>query len=94
MLCKSNDIDIIKGHVSKDHIHLSVSKVVQKLKGTTSRKIMIEFKHISKQYWGRHFWARGYFVATSGSITDEMAMEYIENQDVPDNNDDGFAITN
>ena len=42
-----------------------------------SRKLMMEFKHIQKQYWGRHLWARGYFVASSGNVTDEAIMEYI-----------------
>lgn len=35
-------------------------------------------------YRGRHFWARGYFVVRSGTITDEMIMEYIEKQDMED----------
>ena len=34
-----------------------------------------------KQYWGRHLWARGYFAATSGTITDEMINEYINEQE-------------
>jgi putative transposase len=42
---------------------------------------MREDKQISKAFWGRHLWGRGYFVATSGNITDEMIMDYIENQD-------------
>ena len=43
---------------------------------------MSEFKTVSKMYWGRHFWGRGYFVVSSGTITDEMIMEYIEKQDL------------
>ncbi len=39
---------------------------------------MSEFKTVSKMYLGRHFWARGYFVVSSGTITDEMIKEYIE----------------
>jgi len=50
---------------------LSPSKIMQYVKGKTSRKLMMEFKHVQKQYWGRHLWARGYFVATSGNVTDE-----------------------
>ena len=42
---------------------------------------MMEFKHIQKQYWGRHFWARGYFVASSRNVTDEVIMEYIRQQE-------------
>jgi putative transposase len=36
---------------------------------------------LNKKLWGQHLWARGYFVASSGAITDEMVMDYIANQD-------------
>jgi putative transposase len=93
-------VDIIQGHVSKDHIHLfvsvpphlSVSQLVKELKGKSSWKIMSEFKTIAKQFWGRHFWGRGYFVASSGNVTDEVIMEYIKNQDV-DEKDDNFKVS-
>ncbi|MFT4204517.1 MAG: transposase, partial [Chitinophagaceae bacterium] len=42
-------------------------------------------------YWGEHLWARGYFVSSSGNITDEIVKEYIENQDVE--KDDDFRIS-
>ena len=61
--------------------HLAISKLMQYLKGKSSRKMMQENKMISRAFWGRHLWARGYFVATSGNITDEVIMEYIKNQD-------------
>ena len=94
-VCKANEVEIIKGHVSADQVHLfvsvpphiSVSKLMQYIKGKSSRKIMSEFKTVSKMYWGRHFWARGYFVV-SGTITDEMIMEYIENQNIEDKEGD------
>ncbi|MDC0980403.1 transposase [Bdellovibrionales bacterium] len=35
-------------------------------------------KHLSKRYWGQHLWARGYFVATTGVVTDEVIQKYIE----------------
>ena len=31
-----------------------------------------------KQFWVRHFWARGYLAISSGNLTDEMIQEYIE----------------
>ena len=73
-VCKVNEVEIIKGYVSEDHVHLfvsvppdiSVSKLMQYIKGKSSRKIMSEFNTVSKMYWGRHFWARGYFVVSSG----------------------------
>ena len=87
-LCKAKEIEIIKGHVSQDHVHIfvsvpphiSVSTVMQSLKGKSSRKMMSEFKVLSRTFWGRHLWARGYFVASSGNVTDEVIMKYIELQ--------------
>ena len=99
-ICKANEVDIIKGHVSKDHIHLflsvppnmSVSKLVQLLKGKSSYKMLQENSQLQKEFWGRHLWARGYFVATSGNVTDEVIMEYIENQDL-EKDDEDFKIS-
>jgi putative transposase len=95
-ICKANEVYILKGHVSKDHIHLlvsvppqlSVSKLVQYLKGKSSIKLQQEFKHLQKEYWGRHIWARGYFAASSGKVTDEIIAEYINKQDIPKPDDD------
>ena len=95
-ICKTKEVEIIKGHVSRDHVHLFlsvpphllVSKLVQSLKGKTSRKILMEDKNLSRQFWGQHIWARGYFVASSGNVTDEVIIKYIEDQgkEPPDNN--------
>ena len=54
-----------------DRAHQNISRIVQWLKGTSSRVLLQEFPHLKKQYWGRHLWARGYFAVTSGTITDE-----------------------
>jgi len=102
MTCTQNDVEILAGHVSKDHIHLlvsapphlSVSKLVQYLKGYSSRKLQMEYKELNKQFWGRHLWARGYFVASSGNVTDEVIAEYIKNQDIAENmKTDNFTLS-
>ncbi|MGY8771547.1 MAG: IS200/IS605 family transposase [Pirellulales bacterium] len=100
---RTHDIEILQGSVSPDHVHvllscppkLSPSKIMQLIKGKTSRKLMMEFKHLQKQYWGRHLWARGYFVASSGNVTDEVIMEYIRNQEntEPSDGGDSFQVT-
>ena len=98
-ICKANDVEIIRGHISKDHVHLfvsvpphiSISKLLQMLKGKSSRKLLSAFKQLQKAYWGRHLWARGYFVASSGNVTDEVVMQYIEQQDISQT-DDNFKI--
>jgi putative transposase len=99
-ICKEHDVEIIKGHVSKDHVHLfvsipphlAISKLVQYLKGKSSYKLMLENKQLSREFWGRHVWGRGYFVATSGNITDEVIIEYIENQD-NEKKDEDFTVS-
>lgn len=78
-------IKIENGVISSDHLHIfvsipphiAVSEFVQKAKGRSSRKIQLEFPELKKKYWGKHFWARGYFSATSGNITDEIINDYI-----------------
>jgi putative transposase len=76
MVCQNNEVQILAGHVGSDHIHLlvsvpphlSASKLVQYIKGNTSRKLQMEYKELNKQFWGQHLWARGYFVASSGML--------------------------
>ncbi len=88
----------MKGHVSKDHIHLllsippqvTISRLVQWLKGKTAHKLMMEYPHLKKHYWGQHMWARRHFCCSTGNVTDEIIAEYIANQ--VDNRDDDFKV--
>lgn len=101
-ICRTFEIEILEGAVSKDHVHLllscppnlSPSKIMQQIKGKTSRKLLMEFKHLNKQFWGRHLWAHGYFVASSGNVTDEVIMEYIRQQEdvEPGDGGDNFQV--
>lgn len=83
------DIEIIRGNVRPDHIHIlisapayiSVSKIAQILKGKSSHRLQKEFPELRKKYWGQHLWARGYFCTTLGAVTEELIKQYIENQD-------------
>jgi hypothetical protein len=54
---------------------------MQRLKGRSSNKLQAEFGELRRQFWGRHLWARGYFAASSGNVTDEVIAEYIRLQD-------------
>jgi putative transposase len=66
-----------------DHVHLllsvppniSVNDLVQRLKGRSSRKMLDEFGELRRQFWGQQLWARGYFVASSGNVTDEVIAQ-------------------
>ena len=97
--CEARNITIISGNIGKDHIHmllscppsLSPSKIVQYLKGRSSRLLQEEFPELKKRYWGQHLWGRGYYCATVGSVTEEMIRNYIENQE-PSARDDVFRV--
>jgi len=85
-ICDAEDVRILKGVVSKDHVHmhieyaprLALSELVKRLKGRSSRMLQAEFPHLRKRYWGRHFWAIGYGAWSTGNITDEMVQQYLE----------------
>jgi putative transposase len=84
--CATFELEIIRGVVSKDHVHLLLSapptispaEIMRRIKGRTSTKIFEEFPHLKKRYWGRHFLARGYFCVTAGELTKKMIEEYLE----------------
>ncbi len=100
-VCKQHDVEILEGHVRPEHVHivasrppnLSESKMMQYIKGKTARKLLQEFEELRKKYYGGHLWARGYYVATVGNITDEMIIEYVKNQDKEKGEKDNFEVT-
>jgi putative transposase len=83
--CEQQEIEILRGVVSKDHVHLLVSappsvspsEIMRRVKGRSARKLFEEFPTLKKRYWGQHFWARGYFCVTAGELTKEMIKEYL-----------------
>ena len=100
-ICATLEVEIVSGHVAVDHVHLlvsvpphlAVSELVQRLKGRTSRLMLTAFNELSRQFWGRHLWARGYFVASSGNVTDEVIKQYIEAQEKNLPPDDASTFT-
>ena len=99
--CATLDVYIVSGHVALDHVHLlvsvppnvAVSDLVQRLKGRSSRLLLDEFTELKRQFWGHHIWARGYFVASSGNVTDDVIKQYIESQEKTFPPDDGSTFT-
>jgi len=102
-IAAEHELEIVSGKVARDHVHVfvsyrphqQVSQIMQWLKGISSRVLLQEFPHLKKKFWGRHFWGRGYLAVSSGTITDEMIREYIEEQEGEQIADDGrFPIDN
>ena len=98
--CLSREVQILQGSVGADHVHilvsippeLSVSKLMQFIKGRTSHVLQSEFPHLKKRYWGRYFWARGYFCASVGTVTEEIIRQYIANQETQPDVEDSFKV--
>ena len=100
-ICRAHDIEILQGHIRPDHVHLllsvpptlSPSRVMNAIKGRSSNRLMRDFRTLNRTFWGRHLWARGYFVATSGNVTDEVIARYIAEQDVEADQETDFKVS-
>jgi putative transposase len=86
--CQTHKITIVRGAVSKDHVHMLLScpptiapsKIMQLLKGRSSKMLQEEFESLRKRYWGNHLWATGYYCSTVGAVDEELVKQYIESQ--------------
>ena len=96
--CQKAGVDILQGHISPAPVHVllaipphvTISRLIQRMKGTSSYRLLGEFPHLRKRLWGRHVWARGYFCRSSGNVTDEVIKAYIAPQS--HDRDDVFRI--
>ena len=90
-LCKYKGVEIIEGHMMKDHVHLlvsippkmSVSSFMGYLKGKSALMIFDEHANLKYKYGNRHFWAEGYYVSTVG-LNEATIKKYIAEQDKRD----------
>lgn len=86
--CEVNHWQLHELNVQTDHVHLliqinpaqSVSSVLQRLKGGTSRVLRSEFPALEEFLWGKSFWADGYFAETVGLVEEATVRRYIQNQ--------------
>ena len=98
--CDSLDIQILKGVVSKDHVHLhlsyppklSISDILKRLKGRSAKILLTEYSELKKRYWGGHLWGIGYGAWCTGNITDEMIQEYLNHHKEDPNSDQNFIL--
>jgi putative transposase len=93
-ICKINDSTLEEFDGEADHVHLlvtyppriSLSVLVNSLKGVSSRKLRKKFPVFQEKYWGTNvaLWSRSYFVASVGGAPIEILKQYIEQQNTPD----------
>ncbi|MGB0508235.1 MAG: IS200/IS605 family transposase, partial [Pikeienuella sp.] len=84
-VCREHGVDIIRGVLSADHVHmfvsvppkLAISDLMRLMKGRSLHKVQRAFPQLKKRYWGQRFWGRGYFSTTNGAITEDIVPQYL-----------------
>jgi len=97
-LCEMKSVELIEGKVCVDHVHMyvaippkmSVSEFMSYLKGKSSLMFFDRHPEYRPKWGDRHFWARGYYVATVGNVNEDTIREYIRNQEEYDRIEDGI----
>ncbi|MGH2638236.1 MAG: IS200/IS605 family transposase [Rhabdochlamydiaceae bacterium] len=92
-VCKDFDAILAEFEGERDHVHLlvnytskhSISKLVNSLKGVSSRMIRKEnYPSIQKALWGKSLWSPSYFAGSCGGAPISIIRQYIENQQAPE----------
>jgi len=99
-VCDTEDVRILSGVVSKDHIHIhieyppsvSISNLVKRMKSRASRLLQKEFPELSKRYWGKHLWGTGYGAWSTCNITEELVQEYLKRHKSSSNDSEDFKL--
>jgi len=91
-VCKDFDAELAECEGERDHVHLlvsyppkvSVSKLVNSLKGVSSRLIRKRnYPSVQQALWGDSLWSPSYFAGACGGAPLEIIRQYIEQQDSP-----------
>ena len=91
-VCEKFGATLVEFEGEKDHVHLlvnyapttSVSKLVNSLKGVSSRMIRKKGYPAVKEYlWGNALWSPSYFAGSCGGAPISVIRQYIEQQDSP-----------
>ena len=98
--CNVADVQILKGVVSKDHIHLHVScppslglsDLIRRLKERSAKLLLQEFPELKRRYWGGYFWGIGSGAWSVGNITDEVLEAYLNHHNDQPNEDENFIL--
>ena len=92
-VCSDFESDLIEFDGEKDHVHLlinyppkiSVSKLVNSLKGVSSRLLRKNHGPYIQQFlWKNALWSPSYFAASCGGAPIDVIKRYIEQQHTPD----------
>jgi len=90
-ICLNYEATLVEFEGEKDHVHLLIhyppkvqlSKLVNTLKGVSSRLLRKHVKNIQRYYWKGVLWSPSYFAASCGGAPINIIKQYIQNQTSP-----------
>jgi len=91
-VCKDFEAQLVEFDGEKDHVHLlvnyppkvTVSKLVNSLKGVSSRLLRKKHRELHRYYWKGVLWSPSYFAGSCGGAPVSIIRQYIEQQQTPD----------
>lgn len=91
-VCQQFEVELVEFNGETDHVHLlvnfppkvAISKLVNSLKGVSSRKLKLHFPELHKMAWRSDaLWSPSYFAGSVGGASIEVLRQYIEQQNRP-----------
>lgn len=88
-LCsQKEDTEVLELNIQEDHVHMvvwispkyAVASFIGYIKGKLAIKLFNMYEKLSRRYWGRHLWSRGYCVSTIG-LDEEKIRKYVKWQE-------------
>lgn len=83
-----NGVNVLEIECGSDHIHLLIdtkpstdlTSYINVIKGRSSRLLREEFPELKEILYGDAFWSPSYYLATTGNVSLDTLMKYVENQ--------------
>lgn len=91
-VCEDFEAELVEFNGEANHVHLlvnfppkvAVSRLVNSLKGVSSRRLRQEFPDLVRHYWrAQRLWSGSYFAGSVGGAPLSIVKQYIEQQNRP-----------
>jgi len=90
-VCTDFEAQLMEMNGEGDHVHLlvnyppkvSLSKLVNSLKGVSSRKLKLHHPEVAGQYYKSALWSPSYFVSSCGGAPLDIIQQYVKQQQRP-----------
>ncbi len=90
-VCTDFEAELCEFNGERDHVHLlihyppkvSVSRLVNSLKGVSSRRLKTMFPEFQSYYWKGELWSPSYFAGSCGGAPISILKQYIKQQKSP-----------